>query len=98
MRRAERPIRGAPKLPPEFFYRVKLGFANGVTVQVRRAYRVGSDLVAESFGYCDHEAETEERLLLLAQMAYGKAVERDLWRRAVAALDPYVGDHREETS
>jgi hypothetical protein len=97
MRRAEKPIPGAPKLPPEFFYRVTYGYlGHGVEVGIRRDRKFGSASVAESLGYYDHESEIADRLLFHAQMAYGKAVSRDLLHRAACALDSYIGDHRHE--
>lgn len=90
-------IPGAPALPEGYFYRVtSLAYLGGLVVQVRQRRRwFGSREISESYmPQAIRPADMDGWVLLAAQYAYAKMVERDIYAAAAWAIDQRAGDYR----
>jgi hypothetical protein len=89
-------IPGAPELPEGYFYRVtSQAYLGGLVVQVRQRRRwFGSRHVSESYMPQAIPPGMDEWILLAAQYAYAKMVERDIYAQAAWAIDQRAGDYR----
>lgn len=84
---------GAPELPAGYFYRVTSDFV-GVSVELRRKWRFGSNLVTEAFVFPEQSFSPERALVKACEkvVRFLRVLEDDQHDRRTLAS--FLGDHK----